>query len=155
MMCEKDKRSFAINMVLVRRRDSCDAGSPDSIVPCSESSHLPPLLITQSPYSIKKMGRARSESDKDVIGEESHFVFFHVLRDLNKGKEIGGIHRSDQIAGVEDRSLDLQEFAILELCIVVINHTLDFGCLYNRIKCGRLICYLNNFSIDWVSRIGR
>ena len=63
---------------------------------------------------------------------------------LDEGEKLGGIHRCYQVTGVEYRALDLEVPPVFILGVVVVDHTLNFGGLDDRIKCFHLICDLND-----------
>ncbi len=86
------------------------------------------------------------ESDENVICKEFDIGLRHVGMRLDKGEELGGIHRGYQVTGIEDRALDLEIPASFVLRVVVVDHALDFGGLDDWVECSYLICDLDHLS---------
>lgn len=71
---------------------------------------------------------------------------------LDKGEEFGGVYGFYQVAGIEDRALDLENSAGLVLRVMVVDHTLDFGGLDDWIERFHLVCDLDHLSRYWFPR---
>lgn len=88
----------------------------------------------------------RPECDENVICKEFDVGFGHGGVRFDEGEELGGVHGSYHVTGVEDCALDFEISAGFGLGVVVVDHALDFGGLDDWIECFYLICDLYHLS---------